>query len=114
MGGESMTNALGSFAAAHASGGECVIAHYNAIAAMGNINACRIVLDVGPGEPFQPEVERVVAAVEAAYIVIFGQLLYDELGNGCHLAAFGNGRACEQTLQPVRHLRRGVESSDKG
>jgi hypothetical protein len=66
MGGESMTNALGSFAAAHASGGERVIAHYNAIAAMGNVNARRIVLDVGPSEPFQPQVERIVAAVEAA------------------------------------------------
>ena len=50
-----MTNAPGTFAAADAPGGKGVIAHYHAIAAMGNINACRIVLDGG----------RVVAAVEA-------------------------------------------------
>src|SRR5450759_5071945 len=113
MGGESVTNAFGSFAAADASGGECVIAHDNAITAMGNINACRVVLDVGPSEPFKPEVERVVAAIEAAQILVFGQLLDDELGDGCHLAAFGNGRAFEQTLQPLWRLRWGVESFDK-
>src|ERR1035441_3418725 len=113
MGGQSVTNAFGSFSSAYASGGEGVIAHHHAIAAMGNIDACRIVLDVGPGESFQPEVECVAAAVEAAQIVVSGQLLYDERGDGCHLAAFGNGRACEQTLQPWRHFRRGVESFDK-
>ena len=76
-----MTNAFGSFAAADASGGECVISHDNAVAAMGNINACRVVLDVGPSQPFKPEVERVVAAIEAAQILVFGQLLDDELGD---------------------------------
>src|ERR1039457_5682751 len=46
--------------------------------------------------------------------MVLGQLLYDELGDGCHLAAFGNGRAREQTFQPLRHFRWGVESFDKG
>src|ERR1022692_3513589 len=45
--------------------------------------------------------------------MIFGQLLHDELGAGCHLAAFGNGRAREQTFQPLRHFRWGIESFDK-
>src|ERR1017187_3809248 len=45
--------------------------------------------------------------------MVLGQLLYDELGDGCHLAAFGNGRAREQTFQPLRHFRWGVESFDK-
>ena len=85
MGGESLTNAFGSVGAAHASGGECVIAHDYAVAAMGNINAGRVVLDVGPSEPLQPEVERVVAAIEAAQLMVFGQLLDEEPGDGCHL-----------------------------
>src|SRR5664280_1363946 len=45
--------------------------------------------------------------------MVFAQLLYDEPGDGCHLAAFGNGRARKQTLQPWRNFRRGVESFDK-
>jgi hypothetical protein len=56
MGGESVANAFGSFATADASGGECVVAHDNMITAMGNINARRVVLDVGPSEPLQPKV----------------------------------------------------------
>jgi hypothetical protein len=113
MGGESMTNAFGSFGTANASGGECVVTYDNVITAMGNINTRRVVLDVCPTEPLKPEVERVVAAIETAQIMVFGQFVYDELDDGCHLAAFGNGRACEQTLQPVGHLRWGVESFDK-
>src|SRR5450759_4713463 len=45
--------------------------------------------------------------------MVVGQFLYDEPGGGCHLAAFGNGRAREQTLQPLGHFRWGVESFDK-
>src|ERR1035441_6267309 len=45
--------------------------------------------------------------------MVFGQSLYDELGDGRHLAAFGNGRARKQTFQAFRHFWWGVESFDK-
>src|SRR5258708_24169805 len=45
--------------------------------------------------------------------MVFGQFLDDELGDGCHLTAFGNRRAREQTFQPLRHFRWRVESFDK-
>jgi len=53
-------------APADTSGSECVITRDYVITAMGNIYTGGVVLDVGPSEPFEPEVERFVAAIEAA------------------------------------------------
>jgi hypothetical protein len=66
--------------AADASGRESMISRHHLVAAVGNIHTCEVVLDVYPREAFTPEVQRLVAAVEAAQVVAFGELLDDEFG----------------------------------
>jgi hypothetical protein len=75
MGCKSAPDAFWSFGATNASGGQSVIADDDLIALMCDIDSGRVVLNIAPGETDKPEVQCIIAAIEAAQVVAFGEFL---------------------------------------
>lgn len=80
MGCKSSSDAFGSFDAANTSSGQSVIADDDLIALVCDIDSGRVVLNVGPGETSKPEAQCVIAAIEAAQVVRFGELFNYKVG----------------------------------
>jgi hypothetical protein len=66
MGGEALADTLGGFGVAYAAGSQSVIACDDLIAAVSDVDARRVVLDVDPREAFEPKVQSLIAAIETA------------------------------------------------
>jgi hypothetical protein len=77
MGG-TLADTLRGLGAPYTAGSECVIADDDLVAAVSDVDAGRVVLDVNPCEAFEPKVQSLIAAIETAYLVVLSKLLDDE------------------------------------